>query len=175
MDHLVNPMLINELAEKLPSATKLEWVRYNRKQNDVPLCTFSDFISEIVSEATEATLLTSLAADSQNMPRNNKKRMNDHGFLNTHVGVEYSANPSINNRSQNNSPFSFKPFRGCGRIDHRTRYCEDFKRMNGLRLRRDGNYAKCVKMSMMKQVADSRDAAALVVATSDTMPCSISH
>ncbi|XP_053691672.1 uncharacterized protein LOC128740170 [Sabethes cyaneus] len=129
LDHLVNPMLINELAEKLPSATKLEWVRYKRKQSDVSLCTFSDFISEIVSEATEATLLTSLAEGHQNRSRNNKKRTNDQGFLNAHVGVECSAN-AVNNQLQNNAVSHIKPCRGCGRIDHRTRYCDDFKKLN---------------------------------------------
>lgn len=53
--HLMNPMLIQELTEKLPASTQLEWVRYRRKAKVVTLRTLADFLSRIVRDASEIT------------------------------------------------------------------------------------------------------------------------
>lgn len=53
--HLVNPMLIQELTEKLPASLQLEWVRYRRKAQSVTLRTLSKFLSRLVNDASEIT------------------------------------------------------------------------------------------------------------------------
>ncbi|XP_062703686.1 uncharacterized protein LOC134286128 [Aedes albopictus] len=131
-DHLVNPMLIAELVEKLPPSTKMEWVRHKRQQAAVDLSTFADFLSEIVSEATEATLYSDPRIDGRpNRDRKEKRsRSNEHeGFLNAHVGIEQSSINSVDHHKGNGPHINRKPCRGCNSLDHRTRVCEDFRRL----------------------------------------------
>ncbi|XP_058816283.1 uncharacterized protein LOC131679560 [Topomyia yanbarensis] len=130
VDHLVNPMLIAELVEKLPPSTKLEWVRYKRQQDVVNLSTLSDFLSEIVSEATEATLYTELQMERRPIQERQIKKLKgrEHqGFLNTHH-VEQSSLQLVGQQKNPNQYDSRKPCRGCNRTDHRIRLCEDFRK-----------------------------------------------
>ncbi|XP_062713168.1 uncharacterized protein LOC134290142 [Aedes albopictus] len=130
VDHLVNPMLITELVEKLPPNTKMEWVRYKRLQHAVDLSTFSDFLSIIVSEATEATLYTDLHVDGRpNRDRKEKKSRDHEGYLNAHIGVEHPPHRSPNQHKVEGQQTIRKPCRGCNSLEHRTRSCEDFQRL----------------------------------------------
>lgn len=54
-DHLRNPMLLNELIEKLPSRLKIDWVLHKRKQPTCNLGVFSKWLHEIASAASEVT------------------------------------------------------------------------------------------------------------------------
>ncbi|XP_065085675.1 uncharacterized protein LOC135707720 [Ochlerotatus camptorhynchus] len=54
-DHLVNPLLLQELVEKVPASTKMEWVRYKRHFPNPTLRTFSDFMSEKAADAKDAS------------------------------------------------------------------------------------------------------------------------
>lgn len=54
--HLVNPLLIQDLVDKLPDGEKRQWIRFKRRADAVTLRTFTDFLSEIVSEACEANV-----------------------------------------------------------------------------------------------------------------------
>ncbi|XP_062711339.1 uncharacterized protein LOC134289482 [Aedes albopictus] len=77
--HLINPLLIQELVDKLPHSDKRGWVRFKRRSKKVSLRTFTDFVSEIVSEACEANVkieynfahdyrLDSLPANTESLP-----------------------------------------------------------------------------------------------------------
>ncbi|XP_058817874.1 uncharacterized protein LOC131681180 [Topomyia yanbarensis] len=135
--HLINPMLIQELVEKLPSSTKLEWVRYKRQQPEVTLKTFSDFLSQIVSEASEVTLFTESFSELGNRSGkvgNDRKRKEKEAYVHTHIGI---SEPLLNQRSSDTDTIqkfesresNRKPCRICNRIDHRVRYCEDFGKL----------------------------------------------
>ncbi|XP_062703577.1 uncharacterized protein LOC134286030 [Aedes albopictus] len=113
-DHLVNPVLIQELVDKLPAATKREWVHYKRNAFNVTLRTFADFASSIVSEASEVTL----AVDLRPSTRTDKLRTKDKGFIHTHSGGSAAAAPPVN------------PCRICKITGHRIRNCEEFRRLN---------------------------------------------
>ncbi|XP_062698521.1 uncharacterized protein LOC134284163 [Aedes albopictus] len=120
--HLINPMLIQELTEKLPASTQLEWVRYRRKAQLVTLRTLSNFLSRIVKDASEITPYcesASVASDQAFRKKNGRKEKE--GFLHTH-SVEASAANQVPSREK-------KPCRICGRYDHRIRNCESFKRL----------------------------------------------
>ncbi|XP_058828364.1 uncharacterized protein LOC131688208 [Topomyia yanbarensis] len=131
-DHLVNPMLLQELIDKLPSQTKLEWVRYKRNQRSVTLRTLSDFLSQIVSEASEVTLFSEAFHQPSRVPKDNSrtKRFDPEGFLNAPSEAE--------NASQDFEPHDYdqfgrgnrqKPCKICNRTDHKVRYCEEFTRL----------------------------------------------
>ncbi|XP_055645430.1 uncharacterized protein LOC129781951 [Toxorhynchites rutilus septentrionalis] len=112
-DHLVNPVLIQELVDKLPASTKREWVHHKRNAANVNLRTFSDFASSIVSEASEVTL----NVDSHFSTKFEKPKPKDKGFIHVHSG------PSTN-------LFPLSPCRICKASGHRIRNCEEFRRLN---------------------------------------------
>ncbi|XP_058840906.1 uncharacterized protein LOC131696379 [Topomyia yanbarensis] len=119
--HLVNPMLIQELTEKLPAGTQLEWVRYRRKSKMVTLRTLSNFLSNIVKDASEVASYGEATRFIEQGLRKEKSKREHEGFLHAH-SVEQ-------NRSQSPPAKERKPCRICGRIDHRIRNCEAFRRL----------------------------------------------
>ncbi|XP_053699370.1 uncharacterized protein LOC128746343 [Sabethes cyaneus] len=117
--HLVNPLLIQDLVDKFPDNEKREWVRYKSGKKRVTLRIFSNFISEIVSDACEANvcldykLLSKPVAEVQ--PGKGTKEK----------GAVYShreGSSGVDNEERRKQ----KP---CERTDHRLRYCEDFKKL----------------------------------------------
>lgn len=55
-EHLVNPLLIQDLVDKLPDVEKRQWIRFKREFKAVPLRTLTDFLNEIVADACEANV-----------------------------------------------------------------------------------------------------------------------
>ena len=53
-DHLNNPILLEELAEKLPATRRLEWVRYKSQITRPNLKDFGEFIDKLLDQACEA-------------------------------------------------------------------------------------------------------------------------
>ncbi|XP_058816083.1 uncharacterized protein LOC131679388 [Topomyia yanbarensis] len=137
-DHLVNPMLIHELVDKLPSSTKLEWVRYKRQRAIVTLATFADFLSEIVSEASEVTLFTEMQPeqnrrDAKDRREHTRRDRQPEGFLHTHFGEGEDWCPAVQkqyDRKSEELEDKRKLCRVCNRTDHRIRYCEDFRKLS---------------------------------------------
>ncbi|XP_039451485.2 uncharacterized protein LOC120430439 [Culex pipiens pallens] len=126
VDHLVNPMLIAELVEKLPDPTKVEWVRYKRQFAAVNLSTFADFLSERVSEATEATAYSEPQEERRPIRERHEKKPKgrDEGFLNTHLDAE-----QLSKQSRGDDYGGRRPCRACNRTDHRIRFCDDFLKL----------------------------------------------
>ncbi|XP_058064741.1 uncharacterized protein LOC131214376, partial [Anopheles bellator] len=52
-EHLCNPLLVEELEEKLPPSYQLEWVRYRRNNKGTSLKVFADYMSELIEDITE--------------------------------------------------------------------------------------------------------------------------
>ncbi|XP_055633238.1 uncharacterized protein LOC129773624 [Toxorhynchites rutilus septentrionalis] len=53
--HLANPILIEELVEKLPANIKLDWAMYKQRVPNVDLKTFADYMNVIVTAASSVT------------------------------------------------------------------------------------------------------------------------
>ncbi|XP_062537760.1 uncharacterized protein LOC134206081 [Armigeres subalbatus] len=121
--HLVNPMLIQELTEKLPAGTQLEWVRYRRKSKTVTLRSLSNFLSNIVKDASEVAAYgegSSRSGELGSKIGKSRSRAND-GYVHSHdVAENRSSSPPLRER---------KPCRICGRVDHRIRNCDRFRRL----------------------------------------------
>lgn len=120
-EHLINPILIQDLVDKLPAGDKREWVRYRNKKRSVTLRTFAKFLSKIVSEACAA----SVSLENKPEPKTKhiqagKGRTMERGALYTHSASE---SPTAGEEPR------LKPCRACKRTDHRLRYCQDFKAM----------------------------------------------
>ncbi|XP_053692618.1 uncharacterized protein LOC128741066 [Sabethes cyaneus] len=120
--HLVNPMLIQELTEKLPAGTQLEWVRYRRKSQVVTLRTLANFLSAIVEDASEITLYGQAPPSVESEPRRGKRTGREHeGFLHAHDVTE--------SKNYSSSAKQRTPCRICNRVDHRIRNCEKFRKL----------------------------------------------
>ncbi|XP_049294184.1 uncharacterized protein LOC125769493 [Anopheles funestus] len=52
-EHLNNPLLVDELVEKLPADYQMQWVRYKRYNCGRVLGVFANFIDEIMTDASE--------------------------------------------------------------------------------------------------------------------------
>ncbi|XP_058448081.1 uncharacterized protein LOC131432741 [Malaya genurostris] len=118
-------MLIQELTDKLPAATQLQWVRYRRKSKVVTLRTLSNFLSNIVKDASEVASYGDAARYIEQGFRKGKKEKYD-GFVHTH-SVEQSS--VVKARGESSTTKERKPCRICGRVDHRIRNCEMFRRL----------------------------------------------
>ncbi|XP_053686396.1 uncharacterized protein LOC128735940 [Sabethes cyaneus] len=117
--HLINPLLIQDLVDKLPARDKREWVRFRNKRKIQTLRTFSDFLAKIVLEACEANVAVEYVPASSNKYRGaRKERSKERGAVFNH---SYAENPT------NNQISSAKPCKVCKRTDHRLRFCQDFK------------------------------------------------
>ncbi|XP_038117142.1 uncharacterized protein LOC119769264 [Culex quinquefasciatus] len=120
--HLVNPILIQELVDKLPDGEKRSWVHYKRKKREVNLRTLTNFLSKIVEDACEATVNLDYKPDvraasgSSGRSRNKEKA----ALFNHSVAEE-----STERREQKQQ----RPCKACQRTDHRLWNCEDFKKL----------------------------------------------
>ncbi|XP_062704495.1 uncharacterized protein LOC134286828 [Aedes albopictus] len=125
--HLINPLLLQNLLDKLPSPDKREWVRYKISKKKVNLRTFSDFLSRIVSEACEANACGTVQGNDGRTVKSGRGGMRKHGAVYVH---STSINPSGSTPLGNPPTGSVKPCRVCKRTDHRLRFCQDFKALS---------------------------------------------
>lgn len=132
-DHLRNPLLIGELAKKLPPSTKMDWIRYKRSEisgsKKVTLRTMADFLAEIVSVATEAVNLVDGQASSSRVSSSERsqersKAKQQGAFLNMHnegEGTSALREDELQKRI---------PCMKCGETNHRLRNCDEFLQLD---------------------------------------------
>lgn len=125
-DHLVNPMLIQELVDKLPATTKLEWVRFKRSHEEVTLRTLADFLSEIMKTASEVVCYADCTEKAQRTivtgSGKNKTNFSHQGFIHLHDDVD-----TLSEQSQKRIR---SPCQMCERTDHRIRNCNEFRKLS---------------------------------------------
>ncbi|XP_065076052.1 uncharacterized protein LOC135699688 [Ochlerotatus camptorhynchus] len=120
-DHLVNPLLIQELVDKLPPGTKMDWVRFKRQHERVTLRTLADFLSELVSTASEVTGIVEAPLN----PTGNRSAKAKGGR-----SKEYESHVNSHSEESPRKPeYSRTPCPTCGRTDHRLRNCDEFRKM----------------------------------------------
>ncbi|XP_055522474.1 uncharacterized protein LOC129716664 [Wyeomyia smithii] len=120
--HLVNPILIQDLVNKLPDGEKRQWLHYKRKKKEVTLRTFTDFISKIVSDACEVNVNYDYKPDTKAaVGTSARSKPKEKAALYSHS--EANESHGRNDRKRQ------KPCKACKRDDHRLRFCQDFKNM----------------------------------------------
>ncbi|XP_055634192.1 uncharacterized protein LOC129774475 [Toxorhynchites rutilus septentrionalis] len=117
--HLTNPLLIQDLVDKLPAHDKREWVRFKNQQKRVNLRTFTDFVSTIVAEACEANVKMDFQQPAAHEYAGKGKIKEKGVHVYNHSAVERS--------SVGADEIYPKPCRVCKRTDHRLRFCQDFR------------------------------------------------
>ncbi|XP_055543160.1 uncharacterized protein LOC129728729 [Wyeomyia smithii] len=120
-DHLDNPMLVQELVDKLLPSYKLDWIRFKRNKVDSPLRIFTNFTNEIVSDVSE---VTEFDAFPVNEPvRYGKGIPKKKEFVHVYDS-EQKRNEGLR------SEITGKAFWICKRSGHLIKFCEEFRRMN---------------------------------------------
>ncbi|XP_058449016.1 uncharacterized protein LOC131428977 [Malaya genurostris] len=119
-EHCNNPMLIDELVEKLPTSYKLDWVRYKRGKNATTLKTFSAFMQDIVSDISEVSDFSPWSCNETVRRGKNKSRQE---FVHLHDGIQ---KPEEGTQIAKASKLCWI----CKSDDHKIRYCDEFKQMS---------------------------------------------
>lgn len=84
--HMCNPILLQELVEKIPAHLRLDWALYKRQFAAVDLRTFATYMSTLVAAASDVTI----NADSRQSQPTRNDRGKEKFFLNTHSAAEMS-------------------------------------------------------------------------------------
>ncbi|XP_055614982.1 uncharacterized protein LOC129761291 [Toxorhynchites rutilus septentrionalis] len=115
-DHLRNPLLVQQLVEKLPPDYQMKWVEFKRGKKGTPLRLFTDYITGIGDVASEAVAYSSLDNDYARYSKNKSAKKNE--FIHLH-DLATDSDEGMQQEKAN------KPCWICQRTDHRIRYCDD--------------------------------------------------
>ncbi|XP_058446204.1 uncharacterized protein LOC131427225 [Malaya genurostris] len=122
--HMVNPILIQDLVSKLPDGEKRQWVQYKRKKNTVMLRTFTNFLSRIVTDACEANVTYEYKPEVRTTAgTSGRTKAKEKAALFSHSEVQSSSSNGSDRKQQ-------RPCRVCQRTDHRLRFCQDFQNLH---------------------------------------------
>ncbi|XP_062555732.1 uncharacterized protein LOC134220646 [Armigeres subalbatus] len=124
--HLENPLLLNELVEKLPTSFKLQWSGFKQAHTDVNLVTFNSFISNLVCLASD--LLVNSDA-YQNHPKGNRPDKQREKLF---VHAQDPPHGSDDQEKYSETAPQERMDKGCSYCDATTHYifdCQPFKAM----------------------------------------------
>ncbi|XP_055622902.1 uncharacterized protein LOC129766402 [Toxorhynchites rutilus septentrionalis] len=126
-NHLTNPVLLQELVEKLPGSLRLDWAVYKTHRQPVTLDTFGKFMSGLVTAASEVSYTVpgfSVQKHTTNYEsRTIKPKGGNTGIIQAHLADKTPASTS------SSTPASTKPGKvclSCGRAGHRVSECHQF-------------------------------------------------
>ncbi|XP_062707629.1 uncharacterized protein LOC134288027 [Aedes albopictus] len=83
--YLTNPILLQELVDKLPTTVKFNWALHQEQVPDVDLNVFSEYMAKITSAASG---ITQLANIPQNCLKDERTRPKDRSFVHMHGSSE---------------------------------------------------------------------------------------
>ncbi|XP_053691432.1 uncharacterized protein LOC128739955 [Sabethes cyaneus] len=121
LDHLRNPLLVQQLVEKLPPEYQMKWVEYKRAKKGTPLRLFTDYITCIGDVASEAVAYSMTASEAVRYPKTKFSKTKE--FVYIHESVDEQVQEM---RSEKGTKACWI----CNRTDHRIRFCDDFRKMN---------------------------------------------
>ncbi|XP_062702014.1 uncharacterized protein LOC134285397 [Aedes albopictus] len=128
--HLMNPLLVQQLVDKLPSNDKREWIRFKKQQKKVTLQTFNEFVSGIVSEACEANVCIEYEMEHFEY----KTARDAHDEHDERSGSNYTEKEAVYTHFTPEAKYDRNQHRRsckmCGRNDHRLRFCRHFKELS---------------------------------------------
>lgn len=128
-NHLSNPILLQELVEKLPPTVKFNWALYQQNLPIVDLSSFGDYMQKVTSATS------SVATPLISQPKTNKEdrsRGKEKTFVNAHAAVDQQqlyqqakrSNVPVNKAETSSTCLS------CGGRNHQTASCATFRKLN---------------------------------------------
>lgn len=95
--YLANPILLQELVDKLPTTVKFNWALYQEQVSTVDLNVFCDYMTKVSSAASGISQPISIP---QNTVKDERYRSKERSFLNTHgTHLETNAEQAETNLS----------------------------------------------------------------------------
>ncbi|XP_055614883.1 uncharacterized protein LOC129761194 [Toxorhynchites rutilus septentrionalis] len=122
-DYLSNPMLLQELVNKLPANIKLNWSLFKRQQRVVDLTTFGSYMDDIVTAVSDVTF--TYEADEHRVSRHEKPKPKEKLYVNAHATDISKPNISI----VNHKGVTPKPCPVCQKEGHKAKDCYTFRSM----------------------------------------------
>ncbi|XP_055623567.1 uncharacterized protein LOC129766992 [Toxorhynchites rutilus septentrionalis] len=123
-----NPVLLQELVEKLPGSLRLDWAIYKNQHQPTTLGVFGDFMSGLVTAASEVSFTHPEPSTLQKFAlqsdiRANRQKSGKTGIFQAH-STEQAEGAASNSASTEPKPY--KQCLSCGRAGHRVAECEQF-------------------------------------------------
>ncbi|XP_058449314.1 uncharacterized protein LOC131429280 [Malaya genurostris] len=122
--HLSNPVLMQELADKLPGTLKMEWAVYKSKRPQATLESFGDFMSTLVYAASQVSF------ELPSTSRNHKSDHRGHKEKGVHIHSSGTTSTSTVSNSSPNLKNQGKVCATCEREGHSVADCYKFKSLN---------------------------------------------
>ncbi|XP_058128347.1 uncharacterized protein LOC131291496 [Anopheles ziemanni] len=129
-DHMANPMLLDELVEKLPATRRLEWARFKRHFERPTLREFGAFMDELMEDCCEVTVYAPAKVEAGRAPV--KPLHRSHTFTHSSSTVEVStpvAQPVVKQDERGSTGNLVAKCFVCNDPSHRVRECKEFQRM----------------------------------------------
>ena len=121
--HLNNPILLQELTDKLPASIKLSWAIYRQATPFPTLTTFNEWLAGIAQAASNVTL-PPCDFSHQAEIRPEKRISRDRGFLHEHV--ESDSKSSTSNIKKEKTIKCLK----CNADSHKIDQCSEFRQLS---------------------------------------------
>ncbi|XP_062701620.1 uncharacterized protein LOC109433489 [Aedes albopictus] len=130
--HISNPMLLQEMVDRLPPNLKLQWASHKRSYQNVDLATFNDFMTDLVAMASDVTLqMEPVQTNSGRWEKPKKEKFSKEKLFVHQQSAAASGLKSItSNRQRESSDLAAKPCTFCSKTDHRIAECLEFKKLN---------------------------------------------
>ncbi|XP_065095606.1 uncharacterized protein LOC135717443 [Ochlerotatus camptorhynchus] len=122
--HLSNPMLLQELIDKLPTSLKMQWGTFKQAFVHVNLATFNSFMSGLVNLASELNIGVDSAQNHHRQPRVEKLKQKEKLF--THA----SEAPSVPKKESTVGESTSKACSYCEKDGHQILNCSSFKSLD---------------------------------------------
>lgn len=126
--HLTNPSLLHDLVDKLPANIRLDWALYKKRVVAADLETFSNYMSAIISAASDVTHFSDFEM-SQPVFRNEKQKSKEKTFLNAHSSFD-DYRRQKGDDSNIKTVAAVKPCFVCEKVGHRVKECYTFKSLS---------------------------------------------
>ncbi|XP_055542959.1 uncharacterized protein LOC129728541 [Wyeomyia smithii] len=124
--HVSNPMLLQEMVDRLPPNLKLQWASFKRSYHTVDLEAFNNFMTELVTMASEVVLVVDPVQQSSTKSDKNR-RENAKERLFVHQQAHLTSDSGANRSQQ---MYASKLCSHCNQKDHRIAECQKFKNLN---------------------------------------------
>ncbi|XP_058458201.1 uncharacterized protein LOC131434928 [Malaya genurostris] len=121
--HLSNPMLLQELVDKLPASLKMQWGTFKQAYTNVNLATFNGFMSGLVNLASELCIDVVSVQNYQQSQRTEKQKQKEKLFTHSSVLPSTSKDRSVEESTSKACAY-------CGKDDHQIINCRGFKSLD---------------------------------------------
>ncbi|XP_062704433.1 uncharacterized protein LOC134286777 [Aedes albopictus] len=123
-EHLSNPMLLQELVEKLPGSMRMDWAAFKSQHFRATVTTFGEFMTKLVKAASEVSF--EIPGLWKGLNDGKQQRTKERARIQTHSAEETSSSRPADT-STRKTP---KPCAICDREGHRVAECSKFKQLS---------------------------------------------